>query len=184
MPEKGKEEKEETEAKEEEIEEKKEESMVERTGGFFDEDWFYRPLAEMDRLFEELDRNFGRLFSRPMRRRATARPKERMPLVDMKDIGDSYLMEAELPGLNKDDIEIEVKKDRITLKGEARQETKEEGEGYLRQERSFRSFYRELPIPENVKVDDAEATFKNGVLEIKLPKLEPKKIQGKKIDIK
>ncbi len=165
-------------------EEKKEESMVERAGGLFDEDWLYRPLAEMERMFDELERNFGGMFYRPIRRRIRGRSTKRMPLVDIKDVGDNYLLEAELPGLKKEDIEIEVKDDRITLKGETKQEKKEEGEGYLRQERSFRSFYREIPIPENVKAEDAEASFKNGVLEVKLPKVEQKKLEGKKIDIK
>ncbi len=170
--------------KKEAIEEKKDEGSVERTGSWLDDDWVYRPIMEMDRLFEELDRNFNRLFSRPLRRRFASTPINRTPLVDFKDKGDKYLVEAELPGLKKEDIEIEVKEDMLTLKGETKQETKEEGEDYLRQERSVRSFYRELPIPADVLTDEAEATFKNGILEISLPKKELKEPEGKKLKVK
>ncbi len=177
-------EKENKEEKKEEIKERKKEGTVERTGSWLDDDWFYRPVVEMDRLFEELDRNFNRLFSRPLRKRSVSRPNIRTPLVDIKDMGDKYRLEAELPGLNKEDIEIEVKEDRLTLKGETKQETREEGDDYLRQERSYRSFYRELPVPEDILTDKAEATFKNGVLEISLPKKEIKKPTGKKLKVK
>ncbi len=178
-------EKEKKKEKKEAIEERKDEGMVERTAGsWLDDDWFYRPMMEMDRLFDELDRNFNRMFSRPLRRRFLAKPTMGMPPIDIKDMGDRYVMEADLPGLKKEDIEIEIKEDRLSLKAETKSETREEGENYLRQERSSRSFYREIPVPGDVMTEQAEASFKNGVLEISLPKKEVKKPEGKKLEVK
>lgn len=177
-------EKKEKEEKKEEIEVKKDDDLIERRGSWIDDDWIYRPIAEMDRLFDELDRNFNRLISRPIRRHFISKPHMRAPLVDIKDQGENYLIEAELPGMNKEDIEIEIKEDRLIVKGDTKREEKEEGKGYLRQERSYSSFYRELPIPENILTDKAEASFDNGVLEIRLPKKDVKKPEGKKLEVK
>ena len=151
------------------------------------EDWFMSPFKEMENLFEDLDRTFDRFFGRPLMRKyreRTGLPSIRGPACDLRDLGDKYLCELDVPGLSKDDVEIEVREDRLSIKGEAKRETKEEGEDYVRQERSFRSFSRELPMPEDVVSEDAEATLKNGVLKVTLPKKEPEKKKGKKIEIK
>lgn len=152
------------------------------------EDMFTNPFKEMESLFEDLDRSFDRFFGKPLMRGSRGKTglSSMMtgPACDIRDFGDKYVCEMDLPGIDKDNIEVEVREDRLKVKGEAREETKEEGEDYVRQERRVRSFNRDLPIPEDVISDDAEATLKNGVLKIELPKKELEKKKGKKIEVK
>ncbi len=169
------------EEKKEENEGEEERGLAKRRRG----DWFFGPFGEMDEMFEELDKTFDRFFGRPMISKRRGRPSFRAPACDIQDRGDMYLCEAELPGIDKDDIEIELRDDKLTIKAETKEETKEEGEDYLRHERGYRSFYRELPLPDEVLTEEAEASLSNGVLEITLPKKEPEeKKEGKKIEIK
>src|SRR5262249_22326771 len=71
-----------------------------------------------------------------------------------------------LPGLTKDDVNVEIDNDAITIEGERLSEQKEDREGFYRNERSFGTFYRRLPLPEGVETEDVNATFRDGVLEI------------------
>jgi HSP20 family protein len=104
------------------------------------------------------------------------------PVVDIYDKADSIIIHAELPGVTKDDVSIEVKENVLTLKGE-RIEVKEVNEDkYFRKERSFGSFYRAFTLPSAINPENIKATFKDGVLEIEIPKPEeqkPKQIQIK-----
>ena len=88
-------------------------------------------------------------------------------------------MRAELPGMTQNDIELNLQDNVLTLKGEKKQEKKEEKEDYHRIERSYGSFTRSFTLPAGVKQEDVKATFKDGILEISMPKSEeakPKKI--------
>jgi len=154
----------------------KERRLAERTGrrGF-------SPFQEMDSIFEDLDRTLDRFFGRPFRERK--REGLRAPALDMRDLGDSYLIEAEIPGIDKDDIEIELRDDSMVIEAETTEETEEEGEDYLRRERGYRSFYRQLPVPEEVEEDEIRAELNQGILTIDLPKKETEVKEGKKIDI-
>ncbi len=104
------------------------------------------------------------------------------PVVDIFDRQDSIVIHAELPGITKEDVSIEIKENVLTLKGE-RSETKEVSEDkYFRKERSFGSFYRAFTLPSTINPDSIKATFKDGVLEIEIPKPEeqkPKQVQIK-----
>jgi len=164
------------EEKKERENEKEDRRLAERK-----DDWFFSPFREMDSVFQDLDRTLDSFFGRPSgTRRFTQRlPKVRTPVTDMRDLGDKYRVEAEMPGLDKDDIEIEVRGDSIVIEAEKEENIEEEGEDYLRSERGYRSFYRKLPLPDEVKVEDLE----NGILSIDLPKKEPEKKKGKKIEI-
>ncbi len=141
----------------------------------------FSPFQEMDSIFEDLDRTLDRFFGRPFRERA--RGGRRAPTLDMRDLGDKYLIEAEIPGIDKEDIEIELRDDRLIIEGETTEETEEEGEDYLRRERGYRSFYRQLPVPEEVEQDEVTAELDRGVLTLNLPKKETEVKEGKKIDI-
>ncbi len=156
------------------------------SGDIFPKSWVDRSMSEMERMMEEFDRTFDRMFGRPIMRRGRPSfiPEFRTPALDIQNKGDHYLVEAELPGIDKKNISVELKEDRLTLKGEHKEETKEEGENYVRQERGYSSFYREIPLPDDVKEDDVDATLKNGILSIKLPKTEKEEKEGKKIEIK
>ncbi|MFO8110447.1 MAG: Hsp20/alpha crystallin family protein [Thermoplasmata archaeon] len=174
----------------EERETKSEKDIMERpmdllSGDLFPRSWVDRSMAEMERMLEDFDRTFNKMVGRPiMRRRPSLIPEFRTPALDVQNKGDHYLIEAELPGINKKDITVELKGDRLTLKGEKKKEEKEEGENYVRQERGYSSFYREIPLPDDVIEDDVDASLKNGVLAVKLPKTEKEAKEGKKIEVK
>jgi HSP20 family protein len=99
------------------------------------------------------------------------------PQVEMLQRNGELVVRADLPGLTKDDVRVEITDNAITIEGERRGEKEEKQEGFYRSERSYGKFYRRLPIPEGVDVKDAEATFQNGVLEVKMKasKREPQK---------
>jgi len=160
----------------EEDERRKNRRLAERTGPRS-----FSPFQEMDSIFEDLDRTLDRFFGRPFRERR--REGMRAPALDMRDLGDRYLIEAEIPGIDKDDIEIELRDDSMVIEAETTEETEEEGEDYLRKERGYRSFYRQLPVPEEVEEEEITAELDRGILKIDLPKKETEVKEGRKIDI-
>ena len=121
---------------------------------------------EMDRLFEDF--GFGRDWLAPMLGREGGNGVW-MPQVEILERDGQLLVRADLPGLTKDDVKVELTDHAITIEGERHDENEESGEDYYRSERSYGKFYRRLPLPEGVKINDANATFRNGVLEITLP---------------
>lgn len=88
------------------------------------------------------------------------------PQIDSFQRGDQFVVRADLPGLKKEDVNIEVSDDSIVIQGERREEHEENREGYYRSERSYGSFYRTVPLPEGAITESAKAEFNNGVLEI------------------
>ncbi len=104
------------------------------------------------------------------------------PAVDIKEEEDRFVIYADLPGVDPNDIEITMDQGVLTLKGERSEETKEEREGYKRVERMSGSFYRRFSLPDTANSERIEAEGKNGVLEITLPKHE--KVQARKITVK
>jgi HSP20 family protein len=101
------------------------------------------------------------------------------PAVDMHESDEALTLKAELPGFSKDDVQVEIKDNVLTLKGERKREHEVKEEQYHRVERVFGAFRRSFVLPALVDADKAEETFKDGVLELKLPKAEeakPKRI--------
>lgn len=92
------------------------------------------------------------------------------PAVDVVDTGKEYSVTAELPGMDAKDVEVSLADRYLTIKGEKKQEKKEEKEGYFRTERSYGSFNRVVTLPENANFEKAEARFDKGVLTITMPK--------------
>jgi HSP20 family protein len=97
--------------------------------------------------------------------------------------GDQLVIRADLPGLSKEDVQVEVTDDSIILQGERRNEFSEEREGFYRTERSYGSFYRAIPLPEGAIADNAQAAFKDGVLEITMPAPPREAARGRRIEI-
>jgi len=143
----------------------------------------FSPFQEMDSIFEDLDRTLDRFLSRPTGIRERRRGFT-SPAIDMQDLGDKYQIQADIPGIDKEDLEIELRDGSLVIEGETSEETEEEGEDYIRRERGYRSFYRELPMPDEVKEEEVMAELDRGVLTIDLPKKEPEEKKGKKIEIK
>lgn len=103
---------------------------------------------------------------------------------DVLDNGDSYLLEAELPGFSKEDISLDVDNGFLTIKAERHSEKEEKGDnGYIRRERYSGSFARSFDVSE-IKVDEIDAEYVDGVLKLMLPKKEEAKLITKKISIK
>ncbi len=143
---------------------------------------------EMDRLFEDF--GFGRGWLAPSFGRelfpagfGDFGQTAWSPQVEVFERGGQLVVRADLPGLTKDDVKVEVTDDAITISGERKQEHEEKGEGFYRSERSYGSFYRQVPLPEGVNADAADATFKNGVLEITM-QAPQRQQRGRRLEIK
>ncbi len=139
-----------------------------------------RPMAslqrEMNRLFEDF---FGRdLLAEPFRGMGEWRPA-----VDVSETDDAVVVKADLPGLDSKDVEVSLTGDLLTIKGEKKEEKTEKGKGYYREERSHGAFARSLRLPAAVVGEKVEASFKNGVLTVNLPKAEEAKRKMLKIDV-
>jgi HSP20 family protein len=91
------------------------------------------------------------------------------PAVEVFERDNNLVVRAELPGLNKDDVKVEVTDDGLVIQGERKREHEEKGEGFYRSERSYGQFYRLIPLPEGADAEQAKAQFENGVLEVAVP---------------
>jgi HSP20 family protein len=103
------------------------------------------------------------------------------PSVDVFENDDKIVLEAELPGMKADEVDVSIENNIVTIKGERKFEKKEEKDNYHRIERSYGSFTRSFTLPRTVTGDEASADFENGVLKITLPKREETK--ARKIEI-
>lgn len=107
-----------------------------------------------------------------------------MPSVDVKESEKEFTIRAELPGVEEKDIEITVTHDAVTIKGEKKEEKEDKGKNYYYMERSYGSFHRMIPLATETDANKAEAGFKNGVLNITIPKSTSAKAKGTKVSIK
>jgi HSP20 family protein len=143
------------------------------------------PFEEIDRFFESL---LPRGFARPWRwdwpsMTETSMPFEgRMPRVDVIDRDNEVLVRAEVPGVDKKDLDVSVTESSVTIKGTASHEQKEEKGDYYRCEIARGSFSRTLRLPADVDGDKAKASFKDGVLELAIPKVVKAKRRSVKVD--
>ncbi|HEY3600206.1 MAG TPA: Hsp20/alpha crystallin family protein [Paraburkholderia sp.] len=109
---------------------------------------------------------------------------EFQPRIDVADEGDALRIVAELPGMTRDDVELEVIEDMLIISGEKRFESTSEEQGCYRVERSFGHFQRAVPLPAGVDLDRAEARFENGVLTLRVPKAAGEPAAKRRIEIK
>lgn len=129
---------------------------------------------EMDRLFENF--GFGRGFFQGEPSQGgtwdvgnyQGAPSMWSPHIEVSERDGKLLIQADLPGMKRDDIHVRVEDDEVIIQGERHQEQTNNQRGYYRSERSYGSFYRTIPLPEGTNADSANATFKDGVLEIEL----------------
>lgn len=141
------------------------------------------PFREISTLQERMNR----LFSDVARRSPVA--EEEMiqgawiPPVDIFETGDSIVIKAELPGISKEDITLEVKENTLSIKGEKKFEKDVKEESYHRVERSYGAFQRAFALPSTVQQDKVKAKFRDGILEVTLPKAEETKPKQIKVDV-
>lgn len=131
------------------------------------------PARELDTLQSDVNRLFDSFFGR--REGAPIGSQRWVPAMDLVETDDSLVLKADLPGLDRDDIEIEVKDGVLTIAGERKSEQESKREGYHRVERSFGRFSRSLGLPRGVDPSAVQASFDRGVLEVTLPKPEESK---------
>lgn len=124
------------------------------------------PLTMIRDFLHEMDRFYG---TAPMEK-----AEWWAPVVEAKRADGSFVVTAELPGLKKEEVKVQVTEDALILEGERKQEKEEKGEEYYRSERSYGHFYRSIPLPEGADVDKAKAEFSNGLLRISIPCAEVK----------
>jgi HSP20 family protein len=155
---------------------------------------FASPFEFMDRMTDEMDRWFDRMSQdlgfprRSLLSRSgfgsAARQGLWSPRVEAFQKGDKFIVRAELPGLKKDEVNVELTDDSLTIRGERHAEHEEEREGLYHSEREYGEFYRTIPLPEGVINESAQANFRDGVLEVTLQAAPSEANRGRKLEIK
>jgi len=153
---------------------------VNRKGKAEDYHPFYSLQREMNSLFDDFFRGFD-IIPRGFYRSGEV---SFMPTVDVKESEKEFTIKAELPGVDEKDVEVTVTDNVVTIKGEKKEEKEDKGKNYYYMERSYGSFNRVIPLTEEIESDKAEASFKNGVLNITIPKSQTAKAKGTKVPIK
>jgi HSP20 family protein len=144
------------------------------------ENTFYSLQHQMNSLFDDFFSGFGmapRGFS-------SAGFAAFIPVLDVKESDKEFVIRAELPGVEEKDIEVTVTGDILTIQGEKKEEKEDKEKNYYYMERSYGSFRRSIPLAVETDANKAEASFKNGVLNIRIPKSQPAKVKGTKVPIK
>ncbi|TYP53301.1 Hsp20/alpha crystallin family protein [Thermosediminibacter litoriperuensis] len=103
--------------------------------------------------------------------------------IDMRETESEYIVEADMPGYDKNSIEIRYENNLLTISGQQDEFTEEKRDNYIHRERRRGSFRRTIPVPENVDAEKIKASYNNGVLRVILPKITPSKPTGRRIEI-
>jgi HSP20 family protein len=147
----------------------------------------WRPFMDLSRWDRDMERMMGDFFGRrpwwPERWFRTEEMELTAPVVDLYEEKDDIVVKAELPGIEKDKIEVNLADHTLTIRGEKKKEEEIKEENYYRSERSYGSFVRTLELPKDVHADKVKATFKNGILEVRLPKTEEAKTKEVKVKV-
>jgi HSP20 family protein len=156
----------------------------------------YGPFAMMRDMQEQVDRWFNRSglgsWMSPSRwtssagnwmSRAAGQDGDWAPAIDAFQRGNEFIIRADVPGMTRNDLSVEIGDDAITLRGERRNEAQEERDGMYWSERSYGSFSRVIPLPPGAISDSAKANFNNGVLEVVIQAPSQEVRRGRKIDI-
>jgi HSP20 family protein len=147
-----------------------------------------RPLApimrHMDDVFEDFRTDMENIFQRlwPYSMTDWQFPvladidrEIRLPVCDICDMGDKYELQLEMPGIDKDKLDVKATKNSIEISGEQSENAEEKRKNYVYNERSYRSFHRRIPIPEEIIPSKIDANMNNGILQVQLPKKVPSK---------
>ena len=125
--------------------------------------WLFDP-------FKEFDSFFGNSFPSIFNNEVSLLNGEWIPAIDIHDEGDKLVVKAELPGLDKKSIQVAVNNDILSIKGEKKKDEKIKEENYCRTERYYGSFQRNIRLSSNIDINKVKASFKDGILELILPK--------------
>jgi HSP20 family protein len=145
----------------------------------------YDLWTDMDQLFDQFRTNLDDLFWRPRSAFLSAFDEQRTPMMDVADLGNKYEMKVDMPGIPKDNINIDVSPTGIEISAKQETTQDEKNKNWLRRERSSMSFYRSVEFPDKIKTNTVEAELKDGVLILSLPKAEPRpEFKATKVKIK
>ena len=144
---------------------------------------FFSPLGSVDQYFDRIFRHPLAMMMHPagVFRDLPGMEGLMTPSVDIFEEGGDMVVRADIPGIGKDDLDVSITENTLTISGERKQEEKKEKKDYHRVECSYGSFRRSFRLPENVKGEKAKAQFRDGVLEVRIPK--SKETKAKKISI-
>jgi len=134
----------------------------------------WEPTTGLSRFRDEINRLLEDFFGETTEERVPANIM-RVPSVDVIDQGNEILVRAEMPGIDKNNIQIEAAQQGLTIRAEIKKEEEEQKESFIRKERRMGFFQRIIPLPVEIKPNEVKATYKDGVLEVKLPKSEQAK---------
>lgn len=131
----------------------------------------WEPLRELNTLQHEMNRLFGGIFEQSGAGQpgGLAAARQWIPAMDLVETDGAYILRADLPGLTRDDVKIELEQNVLTISGERAAKHEQRTDGYHRIERASGSFARSLTLPSGVDADRIEATFADGVLEVRIP---------------
>jgi len=141
------------------------------------------PFGLMRRFTREMERMFGDFGLAPRIFEDTAIDAVWAPDIEVFERDGKMIVRADLPGLTKDDVKVTVVDDLLTIEGERKREVETKRADLYRSERVYGAFFRRLPLPEGARTDQIQAAFKDGVLEVSMPVVEPKK-QVKNVEVK
>ena len=146
--------------------ERKEATLVPASGSRDPFQMLRQMTSELDRMF---DQPFWSSLRWPAFRTALAEAPAWAPKVDVFERDRRLVTRVDLPGVKKEDVRVEVTDGHLALSGERKRETEEKKDNVYRSERDYGSFYRAVPLPQGVKLEDVKATFSDGVLEVSVP---------------
>jgi HSP20 family protein len=155
--------------------------------------WPTSPFALMNRMTQEMDQMFDRVFgdfgltTRPFSSGlfgSSTRQGLWSPRIEAVQKGDRFIVRADLPGLKKDDVQVELGENALTIHGERNDQREDERDGYYHSERQYGEFYRTIPLPEGVIAESAQASFRDGVLEISMQAPPAEATRGRRLEIK
>ncbi len=144
---------------------------------------FNRLMNRFEHDFEDFWGNstkLGRVLS--SKARESMAPFTGMPSVDIEDQGKNYRLTVDLPGFKKEDVQVELTDDFVTVSAKRVKSEDEQRKNYVRHERSSQTYYRKIQLPEPIRPEDAKGALNDGILEVTLPKMQPK--ETKKLEIK
>jgi HSP20 family protein len=144
---------------------------------------FMNPFALLGRLAEEMTGVFAEAAPQGQAGSGQLAATVWAPDIDVFQRGNELVIRADLPGVNLDDLVVEISDDAVTLSGERMEERREDQDGVYRVERSYGAFYRVIPLPEGAIVDQANATFRDGVLEITIPAPPEQVSRGRRLQV-
>jgi HSP20 family protein len=141
----------------------------------------WEPLRELTSLQTEMNRLFNSVFDAPSASGSAGGARRWVPAMDLVETPDDFVLRADLPGMTRDDVKLEIEENVLTVSGERQAEHAENEQGFYRLERAFGTFSRSLTLPKGVDGEAVSASFRDGVLEVHIPK--PAQAKPRRVEI-